>query len=138
LGSEFFGGIEAKVSSLFFAIPGVKGVEWGDGFALAQTNGSLSNDQIYIDKSKKIYTKTNHMGGILGGISNGMDIVANLCFKPTSSINKPMHSVNYETMQPAILKTNGRHDPCIAVRAPVIVETYLALALLELILEEHE
>jgi chorismate synthase len=137
LGSDFFGGIEAKVSEYLFAIPGVKGVEFGDGFKLVEHYGSQTNDAIYI-KQKKFYTKTNHMGGILGGISNGMDLVCKIAIKPTPSIGQPQHSVNYQTMQPTILATTGRHDPCIVLRAQVVAEAYLAIAIYELILANEK
>lgn len=143
LGSDYFGSIESKLASLYFSIPAVKAVEFGDGFELSKQNGSKTNDAIYIDeKTNKLYSKTNHMGGILGGLSNGMDIVARIGFKPTASIGKEQDSVDVKTMKPAKLITNGRHDPCVVLRAPVIVETYTALGLLDLLLdnikEQHE
>jgi chorismate synthase len=135
IGSDFFGGIEAKLSNLFFSIPACKGVEFGEGFELSKKNGSDTNDGIYIDENKKLYTKTNHMGGILGGISNGMDITARLAFKPTASIGLEQDSVDYKTFEQTKIIVGGRHDPCVALRAPVIVECYAALGILDLIMD---
>jgi chorismate synthase len=135
LGSDFFGGIEAKISNLLFSIPGVKGVEFGDGFKISHMNGDQTNDEIYI-KNKKIYSKTNHMGGILGGISNGMPIVVRVGFKPTPSIGIAQNTVNISNMKQEKITINGRHDPCIAIRGQIVVEAYLAIAMLDLVLEK--
>jgi chorismate synthase len=138
LGSDFFGGIEALLSTLFFSIPAVKGVEFGDGFKLSESYGSMTNDAIYADENKNIFSKTNHMGGILGGISNGMDIVTNIAIKPTPSISIEQDSINYKTFQPVKTKVTGRHDPCIVPRALVVGEAMMAIGLLELTEEKNE
>jgi chorismate synthase len=98
-------------------------------------NGDQTNDEIYI-KNKKIYSKTNHMGGILGGISNGMPIVVRVGFKPTPSIGIAQNTVNISNMKQEKITINGRHDPCIAIRGQIVVEAYLAIAMLDLVLEK--
>jgi chorismate synthase len=138
LGSDFFGGIESKLSQYLFSIPGVKGVSFGDGFELSKMKGSQSNDELFLNKNKKIYTKSNHMGGILGGITNGMDLKINVGFKPTPSINKKQRTVDYKTMNETTIKINGRHDPAIILRGQVVCEAYIAIALLELIKSNEE
>jgi chorismate synthase len=136
LGSDFFGGVESVMSKYLFSIPGVKGVSFGDGFGLSQMKGSQANDELFLDANKKIYTKTNHMGGILGGITSGMDLKINVGFKPTPSISKEQHTVDYKTFKEAIISTNGRHDPTIILRGQVVCEAYIAIALFELINEK--
>jgi chorismate synthase len=130
LGSPFFDSIESTISHLAFSIPGVKGIEFGDGFALAGMKGSEANDSFFIENNK-IHTKTNHNGGILGGISTGMPIIFRVAFKPTSSIAMEQDTVNINTKENAKIKIEGRHDPCIAPRALPVVEAVAAMAILE-------
>lgn len=129
LGEPFFDSAESVISHLLFSIPGVKGVEFGDGFAGCAKRGSERNDAI-IDASGT--TKTNNEGGINGGITNGNDLVVRVAIKPTPSIAKAQHTFNYKsgTVEPLVI--GGRHDACIARRAVVVVEAMVALALADL------
>lgn len=126
LGEPYFDSIESQLSHILFAIPAVKGVEFGAGFAAAKMFGSDHNDAI-IDAEG--HTATNHAGGIVGGISNGNDLVFRLAIKPTSSTPKEQKSLNWETGQVEPFSIKGRHDLCVALRAPVIVEAATALVL---------
>lgn len=126
LGEPFFDSIESKISHLVFAVPATKGVEFGSGFAASKMNGSEHNDLILNDEGK---TKTNHAGGINGGISNGNPLVLRVAIKPTSSIFKGQQTYNKESNQVEELKIIGRHDVCIALRAPVVIESITAIAL---------
>lgn len=129
LGEPFFDSVESVVSHLLFSIPGVKGVEFGDGFAGVAKYGSERNDAI-VDASGR--TATNNEGGINGGISNGNDIVVRVALKPTPSIAKEQSTYDFERGECAPLRVGGRHDSCIARRAAVVVEAMVALALADL------
>jgi chorismate synthase len=129
IGNPFFDSIESVLAHILFSIPGVKGVEFGAGFAVADMKGSENNDSFV---SSTGATATNNAGGINGGISNGNDISINIAVKPTSSIGKEQQTFNFETQQMDVLKTGGRHDACIALRIPVIVEAASAIALTDL------
>ncbi|MBO5672563.1 MAG: chorismate synthase [Alistipes sp.] len=129
LGEPFFDSVESVVSHLLFSIPGVKGVEFGDGFAGVAKYGSERNDAI-VDASG--LTATNNEGGINGGISNGNDIVVRVALKPTPSIAKEQSTYDFERGECAPLHVGGRHDSCIARRAAVVVEAMVALALADL------
>ena len=131
LGEPFFDSAESVISHLFFSIPAVKGVEFGAGFEAARMRGSEHNDPII---SPDGTTATNNAGGITGGITNGNPIVARVVVKPTSSISSPQITLNTETGKPEELKIKGRHDACIALRAPVVVEAAMAIALCDLTL----
>ena len=126
-------GLESKLASAFFGIPAVKGVEFGDGFNLADQLGSQANDAFAISESgesvKRVVLKTNHCGGILGGVSVGMPIVARLAFKPTPSISLEQDSVDLVTMTPAKITVKGRHDRCVAFRGAVAAEAAMAVVL---------
>ncbi len=131
-GDPYFDSIESKIAGAMFAIPAVKGVEFGLGFDFASKKASECNDNLYFDEdSQSIKTKPNYNGGINGGISNGMPIVVNVAFKPTPSIAKEQLTLNVKTKQMESLAIHGRHDPCIVSRAPVVVESMTALALLD-------
>lgn len=134
LGEPYFDSIESQLSHILFAIPAVKGVEFGAGFAAAKMFGSDHNDAI-IDAEGR--TATNHAGGIVGGISNGNDLVFRLAIKPTSSTPKEQKSLNWETGQVEPFSIKGRHDLCVALRAPVIVEAATALVLADFHLREQ-
>jgi len=134
LGDPMFDGMENRIAQAAFAIPGVKGIEFGVGFAAASMKGSQHNDAFAV-KERRICTRTNHAGGILGGITNGMPLVFNLAVKPTPSISRPQESVNTETMEPELLVIEGRHDPCIAPRAVPCAEAVAALAVYDAFLE---
>lgn len=133
LGDTLFGGIEGRISSTVFAIPAVKGIEFGRGFESSLLRGSENNDAFAI-KDGKIVTKTNNHGGILGGISSGMPIVFRAAFKPTPSISKAQQSVSLSKMEETTLEIKGRHDPCIVKRATVCVEAAAAIAIADLVL----
>jgi chorismate synthase len=133
LGEPFFDSVESLISHIVFAIPAVKGIEFGSGFGAATMTGSKHNDRLL---SKDGKTETNHAGGVNGGISNGNDIVFRLAVKPTSSISKPQNTLNIKTNKIEELKVEGRHDKCIALRVPVIVEAVTAIVLADLMLLE--
>ncbi|MDO5602249.1 MAG: chorismate synthase [Oscillospiraceae bacterium] len=132
-GSPFFESLESRLSSMLFSVPAVKGIEFGDGFALTQLRGSEANDAFYI-KEGGVATKTNHNGGINGGISNGMPLVLRVAVKPTPSIAKEQDTVDLATMTQAKLTVHGRHDPCIVVRAVPVIEAAVAIVLLDALL----
>jgi len=126
LGEPFFNSLESEIAHLAFSIPGVRGVEFGDGFAAAAMKGSEHND-CFIDTQG--HTATNGAGGINGGISNGNPIVFRVAVKPTSSISKIQRTANFITGEIEDFSVKGRHDACIALRCPVIVEAVAAIAL---------
>lgn len=126
LGEPFFNSLESEIAHLAFSIPGVRGVEFGDGFAAAAMKGSEHND-CFIDTHG--HTATNGAGGINGGISNGNPIVFRVAIKPTSSISKIQNTMNFITGKMEDFSVKGRHDACIALRCPVIVESVAAIAL---------
>jgi chorismate synthase len=123
-----FDSLESVISHLAFAVPAVKGIEFGSGFDLAKMNGSMANDSFYFDNGT-VKTKTNHNGGINGGISNGMPLVFRVAIKPTPSIAKEQDSVDLEKKQNVKLKIEGRHDACITPRAVAVIEAITALAI---------
>ncbi len=126
LGSPFFDSLESQIAHIVFSIPAVRGIEFGDGFQAARMKGSEHNDLI-VDANGT--TATNGAGGINGGISNGNPIVFRVAIKPTSSINKSQETFNFATNQTEELNIGGRHDACIALRCPVVVESVLAIVL---------
>ena len=134
LGEPYFDSLESQLAHIMFAIPAVKGIEFGAGFAAAKMFGSQHNDAIE-DISGK--TKTNNAGGIVGGISNGNELVFRIAIKPTASTPKPQNSLNWETGKMEDFSVKGRHDLCVALRAPVIVEAATALVLVDLLLMEQ-
>jgi len=129
LGEPFFDSAESYIAHAVFAIPAIKGIEFGAGFAAAQMFGVDHNDAI-IDASGK--TVTNHSGGIVGGITNGNELVFRVVVKPTSSTPKNQTSYNWETKEVEEFSIKGRHDLCIALRVPVVLESMAALALADL------
>lgn len=137
LGNPRFDGVTNRLAAALFAIPGVKGVEFGDGFAGATQRGSEQNDP-FILSDGTIQTETNHAGGLLGSITTGMPLVLRLAMKPTPSIAREQRSVDLQTMRQVSLCIGGRHDPCIAVRAVPVAEAVTALVLLDLLLEADE
>ena len=128
LGEPVFDTLEGDIAKALFAIPAVKGVEFGAGFSAARMKGSEDNDQ-FIIRNGKIVTVTNNAGGILGGISSGMPIVVRVVVKPTSSIAKIQQTVDIKKMESASLSVRGRHDVCIVPRAVAAVEAMLAVTL---------
>ena len=135
VGDPFFDGLESRLSQMLFSIPAVKGVEFGAGFASASLRGSENNDPFCVSPEGQIATVTNHAGGILGGITNGMPIVFRLAVKPTPSIAMEQQSVNLETMKTQTLQIRGRHDPCIVPRAVPVAEAAAAIVLFDLLPE---
>jgi chorismate synthase len=134
LGGPMFDGVENRIAQLAFAIPAVKGIEFGSGFQAAAMRGSRNNDA-FAAEDGRIVTETNHAGGILGGITTGMPVVFRVAVKPTPSIALPQQTVNLKTMQPEMLCITGRHDPCIVPRAVPVVEAIAAIAIADLVLE---
>ncbi len=128
LGEPVFDTLEGDLAKALFAIPAIKGVEFGSGFSVAGKRGSENNDP-FIISDNKIVTVTNNAGGILGGISSGMPIVVRVAVKPTSSIAKSQPTVNIESMQSARLTVKGRHDTCIVPRAVPVVESMMAVTI---------
>jgi chorismate synthase len=126
LGDPFFDSIESMLAHAVFAIPATKGVEFGSGFAAARMRGSVHNDRIISVEGK---TDTNHAGGINGGLSNGNDLVFRVAVKPTSSTSQPQQTINLESGKVEELMIGGRHDTCIALRVPVVLEAMTAIVL---------
>lgn len=135
LGEPYFDSIESALAHLLFAIPAVRGVEFGTGFAAAAMFGSEHNDAITDMEGK---TRSNHAGGVVGGISNGNELVFRLAVKPTSSTPKTQNSLNWDTGETEDFSVKGRHDLCVALRAPVIVEAVTALVLADFLLLEQK
>lgn len=131
LGEHFFDSVESLLAHAVFAIPAVKGVEFGAGFAAAKMFGVEHNDPI-LDTSGK--TRTNHAGGIVGGITNGNELVYRIVIKPTSSTPKEQVTLNWETNELETFSVKGRHDLCIALRVPVVMEAVTAMVLADLLL----
>ena len=128
-GEPFFDSVESTIGHIAFAIPAVKGIEFGAGFAAARMCGSEHND-VFVDSNGT--TKTNHAGGVNGGITNGNPIVFRVAVKPTSSISRPQQTINMKTGELTELKTPGRHDACIVLRTPPVLEAAAAIALADL------
>jgi chorismate synthase len=131
IGEPFFYSFESAVTHMIFSIPAIKGIEFGAGFAAAAMHGSEHNDPFVDDHGK---TATNNAGGVNGGITNGNDIIFRVVVKPTSSTGVDQTTFNFEEKKMATLKVKGRHDTCIALRMPVIVEAATAIAMADLIL----
>ncbi len=126
LGEPFFDSVESVLAHALFAIPGVRGVEFGDGFASAAARGSEHNDVI-VDADGT--TATNHSGGVNGGITNGNPLVFRVAFKPTATISKNQNTMNMVSGQVEEFSAKGRHDACFALRTPVVVEAMTAIVL---------
>ena len=132
VGEPWFDTLESMLAHALFSVPAVKGVEFGDGFSMAEKRGSETNDAFTL-KDGKTTTKTNHNGGINGGISNGMPVVFRCAVKPTPSIALPQESVNAEGTEEEILTLGGRHDPAVVHRARVVVDSVTALVLCDVL-----
>lgn len=135
LGEPFFDSAESVLAHMMFSIPAVKGIEFGSGFEAARMRGSEHNDNILSMDGK---TETNHAGGINGGITNGNELVFRLAIKPTSSISKEQKTLNVKTGKVENLVVEGRHDLCVALRAPVIVEAATAIVLADFMMQAQE
>ena len=130
VGEPWFDSVESVISHAAFSLGGVKGVEFGAGFAAARLRGSEHNDAFRVQDGR-IVTETNNCGGILGGISTGMPVVFRAAFKPTPSISRQQNSVSLSRMENTTLVIHGRHDPCIVPRAVPCVEAAAAIAVLD-------
>ena len=128
VGEPLFAALDSDLSKALFAIPAVKGVEFGLGFESARRRGSENNDAFKVVNGK-IVTETNNSGGILGGLTSGMPLVVRIAFKPPSSIAKPQATVSVNTLKETSLAVTGRHDPCVLPRAVPVVESMVALVL---------
>ena len=135
LGEHFFDSVESLISHAVFAIPAIRGIEFGTGFAAANMFGVDHNDAI-IDATGK--TKTNHAGGVVGGYTNGNDLVFRIAVKPTSSTPKEQITWNWETNEQETFSVKGRHDLCIALRVPVVLEAVTAIVLADLMMREQK
>ena len=131
-GEPFWDSVESALAHAMFAVPGVRGLEFGDGFRAAAMKGSEHNDPIGPDGRPM----KNGAGGVNGGITNGAPICFRVAFKPTSSISKPQQTFNFETGEMDVLQVKGRHDACFALRTPVVVEAMTAIALADIIMSK--
>lgn len=132
-GEYMFDSIESVISSLAFAVPAVKGIEFGSGFDLSKMCGSKANDSFYYDENGAVKTKTNHNGGINGGMANGMPITFRVAIKPTPSIAKEQETINLNDKTNVKIKVGGRHDSCIVPRAVAVIEAISAIAIFDCI-----
>lgn len=135
LGNPMFDGMENRISRIAFAVPAVKAVEFGAGFAAADMLGSQNNDPFYMDGGS-VRTRSNHAGGILGGITSGMPLIFRTAVKPTPSIPRRQDSISLSRRENACLAVRGRHDPCIAPRAVPCMEAVMAIAITDALLEK--
>ena len=133
VGDNLFSGLEGKIASLIYAVPAVKGVEFGDGFDLSEMRGSVANDPLRIENGQ-VKIITNRAGGINGGIANGNPITLRVAFRPTPSISIPQRTVDLINKENTEIIINGRHDACVAVRALPAVESAVAIAIADEIL----
>ena len=134
LGNPMFDGVENRLAAAMFGIPGLKGIEFGSGFAGSAMRGSQNNDPFEMDGGT-VTARTNNAGGALGGITSGMPIVFRVAMKPTPSIARSQDTVSLSARENATLQIHGRHDPCIAQRAVPVVEAVTAIVLLDMLME---
>lgn len=137
LGDPMFGGMENRISQAVFGIPAVRGIEFGTGFAAAEMRGSEHNDPYYWQDGQ-VCTRTNHHGGILGGITSGMPLIFRIALKPTPSIARAQESVNLDLKEDVTMQIMGRHDPCIVPRAVPCVEAAVAVAIYDALLQKRK
>ncbi len=137
LGDPMFGGMENRIAGIVFGIPAVKGLEFGAGFSAASLRGSVNNDAFRVNQGR-VVTETNHAGGILGGITNGMPLTFRVAIKPTPSIARVQRTVDLERMENASVNVAGRHDPCIVPRAVPVVEAAAAIAVYDALLSRRK
>ncbi len=136
IGEPFFGSVESVLAQLLFSVPAVKGVEFGLGFGFAGLRGSQANDP-FVMEGDNVCTVTNHNGGINGGISNGMPVIIRTAVKPTPSIYQPQQTVDVQKRENAQLQIHGRHDPAIIHRARVVVDSMVAIGLVDLFADRY-
>ncbi|NLW65050.1 MAG: chorismate synthase [Clostridiales bacterium] len=134
IGGLMFGGMESRISAALYAIPAVKGVEFGAGFEIAKMRGSEANDPIRLENGH-ILTETNNAGGINGGITNGMPLIVRCAFRPTPSISREQKTVDFKNRENTTMRVVGRHDPCIVPRAVPVVEAMVAFCILDAMME---
>ena len=134
IGSPFFESVESRLAAMLFSVPAVKGVEFGTGFGISELLGSQANDPFRLENGN-IKTKTNHNGGLCGGITNGMPLCFSVAIKPTPSIGRPQETVNVETQTEETIEIQGRHDPCIVQRAVCVIEAAASIVTADLLLE---
>ena len=132
VGEPWFGSVESRLSAALFAVPAVKGVEFGLGFAFADKRGSEANDQLRSEEGK-ITHETNNNGGVIGGITNGMPIIFRCAVKPTPTIHKEQNTVDFIKNENVKIAAGGRHDPCIVHRARVVIDSITAIALCDML-----
>lgn len=137
VGGPYFDGLDTALGGAFFGIPAVKAVEFGNGTHAAELYGSQNNDSFGFDDEGNVVTLSNNHGGLLGGITSGMPLVATLTFKPTPSISKKQQSVNLDTHRIETLSVHGRHDPCIVPRALPVVEAVAAIVIFDALLAQE-
>lgn len=137
LGEPMFGGVESRIAQIIYGIPAVKSLDFGAGYASGYMRGSQCNDS-FIMHDGKVKTLTNHAGGILGGITNGMPVLFQVAIKPTPSISQPQKSISLSNGEARELSIQGRHDPCIVPRAVPVVEAAAALAIYDLFLSNTQ
>jgi len=130
IGEPLFDSLDADIAKIVFDVPAVKGVEFGAGFEAARLRGSENNDPYVMDKGK-VVTLTNNAGGVLGGLSSGMPILVRAAIKPTPSISKEQRTVNLSKMEETVITVRGRHDPCIVPKAVPVVESAVAIVLID-------
>ena len=135
-GGTWFESVDSEIARAVFSIPACKGVEFGRGFGIAELRGSESNDPYYYDEGVKL--RTNNMGGILGGMSDGAPMVFRAAFKPTPSIGKEQDTIDLQLMENAKLSIDGRHDPCIVPRAVIVVESVTCLVIADQIMRDGD
>lgn len=135
IGDPMFDGMENRIARIVFAIPAVKGIEFGAGFEVARMTGSENNDPFFMD-GENIRTRTNNAGGILGGITSGMPLIFRSAVKPTPSIAREQDSISLSRRENAVLAVRGRHDPCIVPRAVPVMEAAMAIAITDALLEK--
>lgn len=136
-GGPLFEGLEGRLSQAIFGIPAVKGIEFGTGFGAAEMYGSENNDEFYYDAEGNVRTRTNNCGGILGGISDGMDIEFRVAIKPTPSIARVQRTIIYDSREETEIEVHGRHDPCIVPRALPCIEAATAIVLVDVMLSQQ-
>ena len=134
IGEPIYDKLDANIASALMSINAVKGVEIGDGFSVVNLTGETNADEIILDKNKKPKFSSNHAGGILGGISSGQDIISRFVVKPTSSILKPVKTID-KNNKPKNIITKGRHDPCVGIRAVPIGEAMIACVLADHVMQ---
>lgn len=139
-GNPFFDSVESQLAHLAFAVPAIKGIEFGTGFDITKMRGSEANDEYYYDEHGQIKTRSNNNGGIIGGITYGMPVVFRAAVKPPASIKKKQQTINVEEGKAAELEVEGRHDPCIVPRVLPVLEAVTALGLMDLMMggQHHE